>query len=62
MEASLEQYWTIDQVAKRLQSSRPSVKRWVGRGELARVKAGSKVLISETAIQDFLRRSTDKAA
>ena len=57
-----EQYWTIPQVAERIHASEPSVKRWLGNGDLQKTKAGGKTLISETHLQDFLRRSTEKAA
>jgi excisionase family DNA binding protein len=59
---TLEYYWTPKQLAERLQSSVDAVKRWMTVGELHFVKAGVKTLIPESAVQDFLHRSTERAA
>lgn len=58
----VEQYWTVEEVAKRLRSSVPSVRRWVGQKRLKKTKAGSRTLISETSLQNFLRESTAEDA
>lgn len=55
---TIEQYWTTKQVADRLHVSNDCVKKWLGRGILTKTKAGDRTLVSETALQDFLRRST----
>jgi len=58
----IEQYWTTKEVAARLKCSKDSVKRWLGNGSLKKTKAGGNTLISETNLQDFLKRSTEKAS
>lgn len=59
--AQLEVYHTTKQVAERLHKSEECIKKWFNRG-LRRTKAGHSTLISETDLQDFLRRSTEEAA
>lgn len=59
--AQFEQYWTMEQIAERVHASVPSVKRWIGNGSLKKTKASGKTLISESALQDFLRESTERA-
>ncbi len=59
--ATLEHYWTTKQVADRLHVSTDCVKKWLGRGTLQKTKAGSKTLITESALQEFLKASTEKA-
>lgn len=59
---SNEQYWTTAQVAERLHVTTAAVKKWLGEGRLARVKAGSKTLITETALQAFIADSTARAS
>lgn len=58
---TFEQYWTIKQVAERLHVSPSSVKKWLGARKLQKTKAASATLISETHLQEFLRRSTQQA-
>lgn len=53
-----EQYWTTRDVAERLHCTVDCVKKWLAQGRIERTKAGSRTLISESALQDFLARST----
>lgn len=55
MVTQIEQYWTVEQVAERIQCSAVSVRRWLAHGKIEKTKAGSRTLISETALQTFLR-------
>ena len=55
----IETYWTVKQVADRLHVGEDCVRHWFTRGQLVRTKAGGKTLITETHLQDFLRRSTE---
>lgn len=57
----LETYHTIPQVAERLHKTPAAVSKWLSRGLLKRTKAGGSTLISETDLQDFIRRSTEQA-
>jgi excisionase family DNA binding protein len=59
-EIAMERYWTTKQVAERLCVSTDCVKKWMSSGKLARTKFGGMTRISETDLQDFRRRSTDK--
>jgi excisionase family DNA binding protein len=56
-----EQYWTTKQVAERLHCSVDTVKHWLILGKLRKTKAGAKTLVTETHLQEFLRRSTEQA-
>ena len=62
MAVEIEQYWTTRQVAERLHASVHTVKKWLSCGSLRKTKAGDKTLVSETHLQEFLRRSTEKSA
>lgn len=62
MTPKLETYHTTTQVADRLHVSVPTVKRWLGAGKLRKVKAGGATLITETALQDFLKQCTESEA
>ena len=55
---SLEEYWTIDQVASRVHVSPETVKKWLTNGLLPRTKAGKRTLVTETDLQAFIRKST----
>ncbi|HZL29177.1 MAG TPA: helix-turn-helix domain-containing protein [Acidobacteriaceae bacterium] len=58
MPKQLEMYWTVNQVAERLHVTPGGVRKWLGSGKLAKTKAGANTLVSETALQAFLKRST----
>ena len=58
----LEQYWTTKQVAERLQVSADAVKKWLGAGKLRRTKIGGTTRVTETDLQDYIRRCTDRAS
>lgn len=50
-----EQYWTVAQVAKRLQVSRQAVYNWIAEGKLKAIKIGTSVRIGETALIEFVQ-------
>jgi len=60
--AHFEQYWTTKEVAARLRVSHDCVRRWLSKELLAKTKAAGRTLVSETQLQDFLRRSTENDA
>ena len=60
--APIEQYWTFKQVAERLHAGESTVKKWAGSGRLKIAKAGKKTLITESALQEFIRTCTAEAA
>lgn len=59
---SMEQYWTTSQVADRLHVTVDGVKKWLKKGQLRKVKAGSKTLITETDLQQFIAESTRRSS
>lgn len=48
---------TIEEVCRRLRAGRRSVERWIAVGELASLKVGRRRLVSEQALDSFLRRA-----
>lgn len=60
-EKAFEQYWTIPQVAERLQSGESTVRKWLTQRRLKKTKAGDRTLISESALQTFLRECTEQS-
>jgi excisionase family DNA binding protein len=47
-------YFTLQQVAERLQVSEMTVRRWVRRGELPAIKLGQQWRIRDDDLRDFL--------
>jgi excisionase family DNA binding protein len=58
-----ETYLTPAQVAERLQVPVTTVVRyWIGSGRLQAMRAGRTWRISESALQEFLQRETERVA
>jgi excisionase family DNA binding protein len=49
-----DQFWTIAQVADRLQVATRTVRRWINGGELVVHRIGGVVRISESDLRSFL--------
>jgi excisionase family DNA binding protein len=50
----MEKFYTPDQAAEALQTTRKTVYRWINNGQLNAVKAGSFLRIPESELQKFL--------
>lgn len=50
-----EQYYTVDQVAKRFQVTRAAVYKWMRQGKLDYVIVGEDRRITSTALKAFVR-------
>jgi excisionase family DNA binding protein len=57
----MEELFTLQQVAERLQVRQRTVKRWLLSGQLRGLKAGRKWRVKPSAIEQFLQASTDSA-
>ena len=49
-----EEYYTIQQVADRLQVTRQAVYNWINEGRLRAVKVGNRTRIPGSAVKEFL--------
>jgi len=57
----VEELFTVQQVAERLQVRQRTVKRWLLSDQLRGLKAGRKWRVTPSAIETFLQASTDSA-
>ena len=48
-------YFTVEEIARRLNVKRPAIYRWLQSGKLRAVKAGSGWRISDADLEEFLR-------
>ena len=51
----MEQFYTVDEVAKALKVTRQSVYRWMQSGQLRYVMVGDRRRISQSALNAFIR-------
>jgi excisionase family DNA binding protein len=59
MQAVQEEYYTLDQVAEKLQVSRRTVNRWIEEGKLVAIKFApvqGRVRVSESDLKEFIQR------
>jgi excisionase family DNA binding protein len=57
--SDIPKFFTTLQVAELLEVSHRTVRRWIGRGNLAAHRIGKVVRISDADLQTFLARSRD---
>lgn len=50
-----EEYFTVQEVAKKFRVSRQAVYDWIEAGRLRAVKVGERVRISAAAVEEFVR-------
>jgi excisionase family DNA binding protein len=55
-----ETYYKVEEIAKRFRVSRQAVYNWIAEGKLKAAKVGSHTRITESAVQDFIKPTTEQ--
>jgi len=54
---SMEKYYTVQEIAERLQTHKNTIRRWIKERKLGASKIGKEYRISETQLKQFIEKS-----